>query len=347
MASETPEERREGRVRRPRSKAEPPLYLVTGGAGFIGSHLVESLAIANQRVRVLDDFSSGKRSNLGAVAEHSEVVEGDIRDPEDCRRACEGADFVLHHGARVSVVESFEDPVLYEQTNSLGTLNMLRAASDAGCRRFVYAGSASAYGNPPDLPHREDIIPRPLSPYAITKHVGELYCRSFFDVYGLETVVLRYFNVFGPRQDSSSPYSGVIARFIDGLLGGEGITILGDGEQSRDFVAVENVVAANLLACTAPEAPGAIVNIGCGERLTVARLAEILADLTGVRGRVRRAAERSGDVRHSVADITRAQQILGYRVSVSILDGLRRTVAWYRDSQSDEPDQIDPHCPAA
>jgi len=329
-------------------KAKPsPVYLVTGGAGFIGSHLVETLAIADQRVRVLDDFSSGKRENLSAVADQIEVIEGDIRRAEDCRRACEGVDFVLHHGACVSVAESFEDPVLYEQTNALGTLNMLCAARDANCRRFVYAGSASAYGNPSDVPHREDFVPQPLSPYAIAKYIGELYCRSFFDAHGLETVVLRYFNVFGPRQDSSSPYSGVIAKFIDGLLGGDGITIFGDGKQSRDFVPVENVVAANLLACTEPDAPGAVINIGCGEQLAVARLAKLLADLTGVRGSVKHEPERPGEVRHSVADITRAKKILGYRVDVSVLDGLRRTVAWYRDSHAGTSESSDPQCPAA
>lgn len=333
-------------MRRRGNANSSPVYLVTGGAGFIGSHLVETLAIANQRVRVLDNFSSGKRKNLAGVADQIDVIEGDIRSAGDCRRACEGIDFVLHHGARVSVAESFEDPVLYEETNALGTLNVLCAARDAGCRRFVYAGSASAYGNPPDLPHREDFVPRPLSPYAITKYVGEMYCRSFFDACGLETVVLRYFNVFGPRQDSSSPYSGVIAKFIDGLLGGEGITIFGDGEQSRDFVPVENVVAANLLACTEPDAPGAVINIGCGEQLAVARLAKVLADLTGAPTSITHEPERPGDIRHSVADITRAKEILGYRVSVPVLDGLRRTVAWYRDSHPGGAGS-DPQCPAA
>ncbi|MBN1460644.1 MAG: SDR family oxidoreductase [Armatimonadetes bacterium] len=334
-------------MRRRGSRNSSAVYLVTGGAGFIGSHLVETLAIANQRVRVLDNFSSGKRENLTGVEDQIDILEGDIRSAEDCRRACDGVDFVLHHGACVSVAESFEDPVLYEQTNALGTLNMLCAARDAGCRRFVYAGSASAYGNPPDLPHREDFVPQPLSPYAIAKYVGELYCRSFFDAHGLETVVLRYFNVFGPRQDSSSPYSGVIAKFIDGLLGGDGITIFGDGEQSRDFVPVENVVAANLLACTEPDAPGAVINIGCGEQLAVARLAKVLADLTGARSSITHESERPGDIRHSRADITRAKEILGYRVSVPVLDGLRRTVAWYRDSHSDGSESRGPQCPAA
>lgn len=315
---------------------ETPLYLVTGGAGFIGSHLAETLAISGQRLRVFDDFSAGKRDNLASAAPSVEVLEGDIADLDACRTACEGVDYVLHHAARVSVVESLEDPFLYQRVNALGTLNMLWAAREARCTRFIYAGSASAYGNPPELPHREDIVPQPLSPYAVAKHVGELYCRAFHDVYGLETVVLRYFNVFGPRQDAGSPYSGVIARFLRGLLNGDGITIFGDGEQSRDFVPVENVVAANLLACTATEAAGEVINIGCGEGVTINRLVEVLTDLTGAAANVAHGPARVGEVRHSVADIRRAKELLGYRVGVTVLDGLRRTVAWYRTSNSGE-----------
>jgi UDP-N-acetylglucosamine 4-epimerase len=314
-----------------RSRARP-LYLVTGGAGFIGSHLAETLAISGQRVRVLDDFSAGKRENLAGLGKDVEIVEGDITDLDICRQACQGARYVLHHAARVSVAESQENPILYESVNALGTLNLLSAARAARCRRFVYAGSASAYGNPPDLPHHEGIPPRPLSPYAVAKHVGELYARTFNDLYGLETVVLRYFNVFGPRQDAHSPYSGVIARFIQGLLDDGKITIFGDGEQTRDFVAVENIVAANLLACTAPEAAGHVINIGCGNRISVNELARLLSELAGVKARIGRRKSRPGEVRHSVADISRAKKLLGYRVSVTVPDGLRRTVAWYRDA---------------
>jgi nucleoside-diphosphate-sugar epimerase len=307
------------------------LYLVTGGAGFIGSHLVETLAISGQRVRVLDDFSAGKRANLHPFCDAVELIEGSITDPDRCARACDGVDYVLHHAARVSIQESCKAPVLYEEVNALGTLRMLSAARAAGCKRFIYAGSASVYGNSAKVPQREDMPPDPLSPYAVAKHVGELYCRNFSDLFGLETVVLRYFNVFGPRQDASSPYSGVIARFVERLTAGDGITIFGDGEQSRDFVAVENVVEANLLACTAPEAAGQVVNIGCGEQITISRLADMLIDLTGVEREVERAPGRPGEVRHSRADIARARALLGYRVNVSVLDGLRRTVAWYRE----------------
>lgn len=316
---------------------DSPLYLVTGGAGFIGSHLVETLAISGQRVRVLDDFSVGKRGNLHPFSDAVELIEGTITDPDTCERACEGVDYVLHHAARVSVQESCEAPVLYEEVNALGTLRMLTAARAAGCKRFIYAGSASVYGNSARAPQREHMPPDPLSPYAVAKHVGELYCRNFSDLFGLETVVLRYFNVFGPRQDASSPYSGVIARFVEGLIAGDGITIFGDGKQSRDFVAVENVVEANLLACTAPEAAGQVVNIGCGERISISRLADVLIDLTGAERQIERGPGRPGEVRHSRADIARAKTLLGYRVNVSVLDGLRRTVAWYRERAAAVP----------
>jgi nucleoside-diphosphate-sugar epimerase len=312
-------------------KTNRPLYLVTGGAGFIGSHLSETLVNSGQRVRIFDDFSAGKRSNLAGFADKIEIIEGDVRDFEACLRACQGADYVLHHAARVSVPESIGNPVLYEEVNALGTLKMLQAAQQAGCKRFVYPGSASAYGNTTELPHCEDMIPQPLSPYAITKHVGELYARVFFELHGLETVVLRYFNVFGPRQDPRSPYSGVIALFMDRLLRSEDITILGDGVQSRDFVAVENIVAANLLACTAPDAPGQIINIGCGEQLAINDLAEMLIELIGAEVSITHAPARAGDVRHSVAAISRAQALLGYRVGLPVWEGLRRTIAWYRE----------------
>jgi nucleoside-diphosphate-sugar epimerase len=257
-----------------------------------------------------------------------------VRDPEACRRACAGAEYVLHHAARVSVPESLEDPILYEEVNALGTLNLLQAARAAGCQRFIYPGSASVYGNTPELPHRESMIPQLLSPYAVAKHAGELYCRVHYHLHGLETVVLRYFNAFGPRQDPSSPYSGVIAVFIRALLQGKDITIFGDGEQSRDFVSVENIVQANLLACRAPGAPGQVINIGCGERTTIRELAEMLKELTGASVGLRHGPARAGDVRHSVADIARARELLGYRVEVSVREGLRRTVAWYREEMN-------------
>lgn len=306
-------------------------YLVTGGAGFIGSHLVEALVNAGHRVRALDNFSTGRRENLSLVGDAVEVIEGDITDRGACDRACEGVDYVLHHAARVSVAESHEDPVGCHQVNALGTLQLLCAAREAGCRRFVYAGSASAYGNPSELPHREDMLPQPLSPYAVAKHVGELYCRVFFGLYGIETVVLRYFNVFGARQEAASPYSGVIARFVDRLIRGEGITIYGDGEQTRDFVPIENVVEANMLACKVPEAAGMLINIGAGEPMSVNRLAEVLQELIGVRVEIVRGPARQGEVQHSLADIRRAKELLGYQVRVPVREGLRRTVAWRRE----------------
>lgn len=305
-------------------------YLVTGGAGFIGSHLVEALAAAGHRVRVLDNFSSGSRENLAALAGEIEVIEGDVRDGEVCRRSCEGVDYVLHEAALVSVAESLENPIATHEVNALGTLKLLRAAQEAGCRRVVYAASASAYGDTEVLPHEEGMKPRPMSPYAVAKHVGELYCRVFHELYGLETVALRYFNVFGPRQDPSSPYSGVIARFILQLVRGEGLKIFGDGEQLRDFVPVENVVEACLLACTSARAAGEVINVGCGEATTVNRLVEMLGEIVGSPCEVTYGPPREGDIRYSVADIGRARELLGYQVQVSVEEGLRSTVGWYR-----------------
>ena len=307
-------------------------YLVTGGAGFIGSHLVEALVAAGHRVRVLDDFSTGRRENLRGLSDAVETVEGDVRDAAVCREACEGVDYVLHQAARVSVAESMEDPVTTHEVNALGTLKLLLAARQAGCRRFVYAGSASAYGDTQHLPLREDTAPSPRSPYAVAKYVGELYGGLYQDSHDLPCVVLRYFNVFGPRQDPNSPYSGVIARFVRQLVRGEGLTVFGDGEQSRDFVAVQNVVEANLLACRAADAPGHTINIGSGSAMTINELLGLLGELIGTTPKVTYASPRPGDIPHSVADITQAQRLLGYRVRVSTEEGLRRTLQWYRQS---------------
>jgi len=307
-------------------------YLVTGGAGFIGSHLVEALVAAGHPVRVLDDFSTGSRENLRGLSETLEIIEGDVRDPTACRAACKGVDYVLHQAARVSVAESIEDPVTTHEVNALGTLKLLVAAREAGCRRFVYAGSASAYGDAQDLPVREDTPPSPRSPYAVAKFVGELYCGISRELHDLPCVVLRYFNVFGPRQDPNSPYSGVIARFIRQLIRGETLTIFGDGEQSRDFVAVQNVVEANLLACRAADSPDHTLNIGSGGAMTINDLVRLLGELIGTAPRVTHASPRPGDIRHSLADITRAQRLLGYRVRVSTEEGLRRTLQWHLQS---------------
>ena len=259
-------------VQKPGRLTSSSVALVTGGAGFIGSHLAEALVRQGARVRVLDNLSSGSRDNLPAGVE---FIEGDLTNPEDCRRACEGVNYVFHHAARVSVADSVLHPIPTHEVNALGTLKLLAAARDAGCRRLIYAGSASAYGDTDVLPTHENVPPNPLSPYAVAKHTGELYCQLFTKLYGLETVVLRYFNIFGPRQDPKSPYSGVIAQFAFRLARGEDLTIYGDGEQTRDLVPVENVVAANLAAATAPEAVGQIINIGCGQTLTIRRLAEL------------------------------------------------------------------------
>jgi len=306
---------------------------VTGGAGFIGSHLVHALVEYGLRVRVLDNLLSGSLDNLAGIAERIEFVRGDVTNPEDCRRACEGMDYILHHAARVSVAESIERPRETHETNATGTLNLLTAAREEGCRRVVYAGSASAYGDAEEIPQHEDLVPRPLSPYAVAKHTGELYCLMFHALHGLETVVLRYFNIFGPRQDPSSPYSGVIAQFAVRALRGDALTIYGDGEQTRDFVAVENVVQANLAACTSPDAVGRVVNIGCGERVSVNELARAVVGLSGGEVEVVHAAPRPGDIRHSVADIRRARALLGYRPQVTLKEGLAGTLAWYRQQR--------------
>jgi len=305
------------------------LALVTGGAGFIGSHIVHALAQAGRPVRVLDNLSSGSLANLAEVAGGIDFVEGDVTKPEDCRRACDGARVIFHHAARVSVAESVLNPVATHEVNALGTLRLLCAARQAGVRRLVYAGSASAYGDCDELPLQETVAARPMSPYAVAKHAGELYCRVFFDLYGLDTVVLRYFNVFGPRQDPRSPYSGVIAQFAARLGRGEDLTIHGDGEQTRDFVPVENVVAANLAAAESAEAVGKVINIGCARALTINELAGTMIALSGARASVHHGEARAGDIRHSLACIDQAQRCLGYRATVTPEEGLRRTLEWY------------------
>lgn len=308
--------------------------LVTGGAGFIGSHLTEALLAVGARVRVLDDMSAGRPEYVPAEAD---LVAASITDPAACRQACAGAQYVFHHAARVSVVESIQDPVGTHLVNALGTLNLLVAAREAGCRRVVYAGSASAYGRSQVTPQHEDLPPDPRSPYAASKHAGEVSCRLFTDLYGLETVVLRYFNVFGPRQDPASPYAGVIARFIGLLLRGENLTIEGDGEQTRDFVPVENVIQANLRAALAPGAAGRTFNIGVGEAMSVGHLARLLLELSQAPSGIIHVAPRPGDIRHSQADISRAREVLGYEVAVPPREGLARTLAWYQEQARAEP----------
>ena len=310
-------------------------YLVTGGAGFIGSNLVSALLAEGRRVRVLDNFLTGKRENLVGLAERYgdsfQLIEGDLRDIEATRRALEGAEFVLHQGALPSVPRSVADPVLSNEINVGGTINLLVAARDAGVKRVVYAASSSAYGDTPELPKRESMTPNPKSPYAAQKLTGEQYMRIFHEVYGLETVSLRYFNVFGPNQDPASMYAAVIPRFITGVLAGTPPTIYGDGLQTRDFTYIDNVVRANIQACEAPkEACGKVVNIACGDRVSLLDILEIVYDLAGRRVAPRFEPPRAGDVRDSLADISLAKELLGYEPRVGFPEGLSRTFDFFR-----------------
>ncbi|MCR4407329.1 MAG: SDR family oxidoreductase [Anaerolineae bacterium] len=306
-------------------------YLVTGGAGFIGSHIVAELVHRGERVRVFDNFSTGKEENLRAVRQDIELINGDLRDLEAVRYAISGVDYVLHQGALPSVIRSVDDPLASDACNVVGTLNLLIAARDAGVRRVVYASSSSVYGDSPTLPKHEDMRPAPKSPYAVSKLAGEHYCQVFTEVYGLETVCLRYFNVFGPRQDPTSQYAAVIPLFITALLRGQSPTVYGDGRQSRDFTYVSNNVQANLLAATTPGVAGQVFNIACGKSYTLLELLDALKDILDMNVIPVHAPPRPGDVRHSLADISRAQQVLGYRVGVSFEEGLQRTVDWYRE----------------
>jgi nucleoside-diphosphate-sugar epimerase len=305
------------------------LYLVTGGAGFIGSHLSEELVRRGERVRVLDNLSTGKRGNLEHIP-GVEFVEGDVADAAACSRAVQGVDVVLHQAAIPSVPRSVKDPVTSNRANLDGTLNVLVAARDGGVRRLVFAGSSSAYGDTPTLPKREDMPTRPLSPYALQKLVGEQYCQMFTQLYGLETVVIRYFNVFGPRQDPGSPYSGVISLFSTALLAGRQPTIFGDGEQTRDFTFVSNVVDGVLRASSAPLASGEVINVATGGRISLNQLLQAMNDIVGTAIAPAYAEERAGDVRDSQADITKARTLLGYEPHVQLEEGLRRTLDWCR-----------------
>jgi nucleoside-diphosphate-sugar epimerase len=307
-------------------------YLVTGGAGFIGSHIVDGLLRRSERVRVLDNLATGKRENLAHCLERIDFIEGDIRDLETCRQACAGVDFVLHQAALGSVPRSIADPLTSHEVNVTGTVKMLIAARDAGVKRFVYAASSSTYGDHPALPKVEERIGQPLSPYAVTKYADELYARVFGRCYSLETVGLRYFNVFGPRQDPYSQYAAVIPLFVSALLRGEAPTINGDGEQTRDFTFVANAVAANLLACSAPEAAGEVFNIACGERTSLNHVYARLQELLGTGIPARYGPPRPGDVRDSLADIGKARRLLGYEGGIRFDEGLRRSIAWYREN---------------
>src|SRR5882724_6902980 len=310
-------------------------YLVTGAAGFIGSSLVRALLDRGDEVRGIDNLSTGKRENLSEVLKQMDFRQVDILDLDATRQACEGVDYVLHQAAVPSVPKSVIDPLGSNRANADGTLNVLVAARDAKVKRVVYAASSSAYGDTPTLPKHEAMNPNPISPYAVAKLTGEYYMISFYRCYGLETVSLRYFNIFGPRQDPSSPYSGVLAKFGLQMLRGEQPTIFGDGTQSRDFTYIDNAVSANLLACKAPaaEVAGKVFNCATGKRADLNETFQILKRLTGYKGEVKHGPERDGDIKHSLADLTQAEKHLGYKTEVEFEEGLRRTVEWYRSQE--------------
>lgn len=304
-------------------------YLVTGGAGFIGSHLAEELLRRGHTVRIADSLVTGKRSNLDHISQ-VEFLEGDLAESDFARRAVEGCAYVLHQAAIPSVPRSVADPLTSHRANVDGTLNVLLASRDAGVRRVVFAGSSSIYGNTPTLPKDEEMPPSPLSPYALQKVIGEQYLQMFTRLYGLETVSTRYFNVFGPRQDPTSPYSGVISVFATALIEKRSPNIYGDGEQTRDFTYVANVVDGVLRACEAPEASGHVINVATGGRISLNELFETMRKLVGVDVKPTYLAERAGDVRDSQADIQKARRLLGYQPIVTFEEGLRQTLNWYR-----------------
>ena len=307
-------------------------YLVTGGAGFIGSHLVEHLVERGDQVVVLDDFSTGKLDNLSAVDKRIEIVHGTITDLDVCHAAMRSVDFVLHHAAIASVAQSVDDPLASHAVNVTGTINVLLAAREARVQRVVLAGSTAVYGDAAELPNHEDLLPRPISPYAVGKLAAEEYCKAFHATYGLETVVLRYFNIFGPRQDPTSQYSAAIPKFVVAALAGEPPRIFGDGDQTRDFVFVANVVEANMRACAAPAAlaAGRVFNVGTGQAVSVNELWRCVQDATGVHLAATHADPRPGEIRHSYAAIDRARTALGYTPTIDFAEGMRRTVHFYR-----------------
>ena len=304
--------------------------LVTGGGGFIGSHLAARLVADGHDVRVLDNFATGRRENVLGFADSIELIEGDVQSYERVHTAVQGAEIVLHQAALPSVPRSVQDPLTSNATNVTGTLNVLLAARDSGVRRVVFASSSSIYGANPELPKNETLLTQPIAPYAVAKLAGEGYCRSFTEVFGLETVALRYFNVFGARQDPTSQYAAVVPNFITAALESRPAVVYGDGEQSRDFTHIDNVVAANLLAMEADGASGKAYNIAAGERTSLNRLLELIAEATGTSLEARYEEARPGEVRHSEADVSLARKDLGYEAGVSLLEGLERTIDSYR-----------------
>lgn len=310
--------------------------LVTGISGFIGSSIARALLAEGSTVRGIDNLSTGNLANLEEISRKIDFRQADILDQDALASACEGVDYIFHEAAIPSVFKSVDDPVGTNGPNLNGTLNVLEAARKAGVKRVLYAASSAAYGDDPTLPKTEDMLPGPISPYAVQKVAGEHYLSSYARVYGLETVSLRYFNVFGPRQDPSSQYSGVLARFISLMLAGETPTIFGDGTTSRDFVYIDNVVSANLLAAKAPAAnvSGKIFNVATGRRITLLEAYEEIKRITGYTGTIRQAPEREGDIKHSLADISRARQAFGYKVVADLAYGLEQTIAWSRQPVS-------------
>lgn len=306
------------------------VFLITGGAGFIGSNLCDELLKRGKRVRVIDNLSTGKIENLDRVIKEIEFIQGDLRNIDDLRKSVKGVDTVFHIGAIPSVTRSVKDPITSNEANVDGTLNLLVASKEAGVRRLVYSGSSSAYGDKIELLKSEELSPAPLSPYAVSKLTGEYYCSVFSKLYGIETVVLRYFNVFGPRQDPSSPYSGVISIFIRQMISGEKPTVYGDGEQSRDFTFVKNVVNANIAASERQGISGSLINVACGMRITLNELINELNVILGTNLQPIYFEPRAGDIKHSLADIKRANKLLDYSPEVSFSDGLNKTVEWYR-----------------
>ncbi len=307
----------------------PTPCLVTGGAGFIGSSLARALVARGERVRVIDDLSSGRRENLADISKDIELIEADIRDEAALASALAGIELVFHEAAVPSVPRSLADPIRSHQANATGTLQLLQAAKRAGVRRVIYAASSSAYGDTPTLPKVETMRPMPLSPYAVSKLAGEHYCQVFAGAYGLETVCLRYFNVFGPHQDPNSEYAAVIPRFVTTALAGQGVTIYGDGTQSRDFCFIDNTVEANLAAATASGVSGSVFNVACGAAINLNDVIRLVGEIVGHAVPITYVPGRVGDVKHSLADVSAARERLGYRGAISFSEGLRRTVAWY------------------
>lgn len=309
--------------------ARVTVYLVTGGSGFIGSHIIEALLNKGEKVKAIDNFSTGNKENLKAIINDIELIEGDITDDQVLKQAIKGVDIIFHQAAVPSVPKSIKDPIKSNHVNVSGTLQLLHTAMENGVSRFIYAASSSAYGNSTILPKQEDMIATPLSPYAVSKYTGELYCKVFYEIYGLETISLRYFNVFGPKQDADAEYAAVIPKFIQSILVNQLPTIYGDGTQSRDFTYIENVVSANLLAAQASQLSGEVINVGSGKSIDLNNLVTRISRIVGKQIKPVYAEKRQGDVEHSLADIQRAYKLIGYKPIISFEEGLRKTIKWF------------------